>query len=120
MIGDQALFTRSDGIERLWEISVPLLGTPAGRAVPPRLMGTGIGQQADRPLPLALAGELNVSGGPVLSAPAAAARTRFDLWPELLVSRQSLVRRTAQRVQAPGRRMPLCAYGRISHDWHGY
>jgi glucose-6-phosphate 1-dehydrogenase len=26
MIGDQSLFTRSDGIERLWEISTPLLG----------------------------------------------------------------------------------------------
>ena len=25
MIGDQSLFTRSDGIERLWEISAPLL-----------------------------------------------------------------------------------------------
>jgi glucose-6-phosphate 1-dehydrogenase len=28
MIGDQALFTRSDGIERLWEISTPLLDNP--------------------------------------------------------------------------------------------
>src|SRR6516162_2274296 len=28
MIGDQALFTRSDGIERLWEISEPLLENP--------------------------------------------------------------------------------------------
>jgi glucose-6-phosphate 1-dehydrogenase len=28
MIGDQALFTRSDGIERLWEISTPLLKNP--------------------------------------------------------------------------------------------
>ena len=28
MIGDQALFTRSDGIERLWEISAPLLDNP--------------------------------------------------------------------------------------------
>ena len=27
MLGDQALFTRSDGIERLWEISMPLLDT---------------------------------------------------------------------------------------------
>lgn len=49
MSGNQALFTRSDGIERLWEVSAPLLKTPAGRAVPPRLMGTGIGHQADRP-----------------------------------------------------------------------
>jgi glucose-6-phosphate 1-dehydrogenase len=28
MLGDQALFTRSDGIERLWEISTPLLENP--------------------------------------------------------------------------------------------
>jgi glucose-6-phosphate 1-dehydrogenase len=28
MIGDQSLFTRSDGIERLWEISEPLLDNP--------------------------------------------------------------------------------------------
>ena len=28
MIGDQSLFTRSDGIERLWEISAPLLDDP--------------------------------------------------------------------------------------------
>ncbi|MGH3225569.1 MAG: glucose-6-phosphate dehydrogenase, partial [Streptosporangiaceae bacterium] len=28
MIGDQSLFTRSDGIERLWEISEPLLTSP--------------------------------------------------------------------------------------------
>jgi glucose-6-phosphate 1-dehydrogenase len=25
MLGDQALFTRADGVERLWEISAPLL-----------------------------------------------------------------------------------------------
>src|SRR5260370_31280894 len=28
MIGDQSLFSRSDGIERLWEISTPLLENP--------------------------------------------------------------------------------------------
>ena len=28
MLGNQALFTRSDGIERLWEISMPLLDNP--------------------------------------------------------------------------------------------
>ena len=28
MIGDQSLFTRSDGIERLWEISTPLVDNP--------------------------------------------------------------------------------------------
>ena len=28
MLGDQSLFTRSDGIERLWEVSTPLLEHP--------------------------------------------------------------------------------------------
>ncbi|AWI31617.1 glucose-6-phosphate dehydrogenase [Streptomyces sp. ICN441] len=28
MLGDQSLFTRSDGIERLWEVSTPLLENP--------------------------------------------------------------------------------------------
>jgi glucose-6-phosphate 1-dehydrogenase len=28
MVGDQSLFTRSDGMERLWEISAPLLDNP--------------------------------------------------------------------------------------------
>jgi glucose-6-phosphate 1-dehydrogenase len=28
MIGDQSLFTRSDGVERVWEISAPLLSAP--------------------------------------------------------------------------------------------
>ena len=28
MLGDQALFTSSDGINRLWEISQPLLDNP--------------------------------------------------------------------------------------------
>jgi glucose-6-phosphate 1-dehydrogenase len=28
MLGDQSLFTRSDGIERVWEISMPLLEHP--------------------------------------------------------------------------------------------
>jgi glucose-6-phosphate 1-dehydrogenase len=28
LIGDRTLFTRSDGIERLWEVSAPVLGDP--------------------------------------------------------------------------------------------
>jgi glucose-6-phosphate 1-dehydrogenase len=28
MIGDRTLFTRADGIERLWEVSTPLLDSP--------------------------------------------------------------------------------------------
>jgi glucose-6-phosphate 1-dehydrogenase len=32
MLGDQSLFTRADGIERLWEISAPLLEHPPAPA----------------------------------------------------------------------------------------
>ncbi len=54
MYGDQSLFTSSDGIERVWEISQPLLDhPPALPAVRARLVGPGGHQQADRPLPLA-------------------------------------------------------------------
>jgi glucose-6-phosphate 1-dehydrogenase len=28
LIGDRTLFTRADGIERLWEVSAPLLASP--------------------------------------------------------------------------------------------
>jgi glucose-6-phosphate 1-dehydrogenase len=38
MIGDQSLFTRSDGVERVWEISTPLLENPP--AVEPYAQGT--------------------------------------------------------------------------------
>ena len=47
-------------------------------------------------------------------------RARAPSAAQLQVSRQLLVRRTAQWVRAPGRRMPLCVHARISHDWHGY
>jgi glucose-6-phosphate 1-dehydrogenase len=36
MLGNQALFTRSDGIERLWEISQPLLSSPPPVEIYPR------------------------------------------------------------------------------------
>ena len=36
MIGDQSLFTRSDGVERLWEISTPLLENPPAAEPYPR------------------------------------------------------------------------------------
>ena len=50
MLGDQSLFTRADGIERVWEISEPLLDvSAAGPAVRGRLVGAGRGGQADRP-----------------------------------------------------------------------
>jgi len=38
MIGDQSLFTRSDGVERVWEISAPLLEHPP--AVEPYKQGS--------------------------------------------------------------------------------
>jgi Glucose-6-phosphate 1-dehydrogenase len=28
MLGDQSLFTRADGVERLWQVSAPLLENP--------------------------------------------------------------------------------------------
>jgi glucose-6-phosphate 1-dehydrogenase len=28
MLGDRSLFTRADGIERLWEVAAPLLADP--------------------------------------------------------------------------------------------
>jgi glucose-6-phosphate 1-dehydrogenase len=37
MIGDQTLFTRADGIERLWEVATPLLENPP----PPQLYAPG-------------------------------------------------------------------------------
>ena len=36
MLGNQALFTRSDGIERLWEVAAPLLEHPSPIEVYPR------------------------------------------------------------------------------------
>ena len=40
MVGDQSLFTSSDGIERLWEICEPLLQDPPPRSSPtPRARG---------------------------------------------------------------------------------
>ena len=58
MLGDQALFTASDGIERLWEISMPLLDNPTAG----RVLRTGIVGPASRstqliaPLPVAAPG----------------------------------------------------------------
>ena len=51
MFGDQSLFTRADGIERVWEISRAAAGEPAAvLAVPAGLVGTGGHRQAHRPL----------------------------------------------------------------------
>ena len=41
MRGDHTLFTTAEGIERLWEVSIPLLEVAAaGAALPAGLMGT--------------------------------------------------------------------------------
>ena len=55
MLGDQSLFTRSDAIERLWEISAPLLEQPApGPALRSRLVGPAASARPPRrPVPLA-------------------------------------------------------------------
>ena len=46
LIGDRTLFTRADGIERLWEISAPLLADPP--AVHPYSPGSWGPAAADR------------------------------------------------------------------------
>ena len=53
MLGDQSLFTRADGIDRVWEISQPLLDDAAARpAVRARARGGRRGREADRPVQL--------------------------------------------------------------------
>jgi glucose-6-phosphate 1-dehydrogenase len=46
LIGDRTLFTRADGIERLWEVSTPLLAAPP--AVQTYLPGSWGPAAADR------------------------------------------------------------------------
>ena len=42
MLGDHTLFTRADGIERLWEVSAPLLERPPKPSpYPPGSWGPG-------------------------------------------------------------------------------
>ena len=54
MVGDRTLFTSSDAIERLWEISEPVLEQPPhGAALRARLLGPGRDRRADRAAPLA-------------------------------------------------------------------
>ncbi len=56
MTGDQTLFPNADGIERLWEVSQPLLDAPPPvAAVPARFVGSAGHGRARRPAPLAAA-----------------------------------------------------------------
>ena len=56
MRGDHTLFTTAEGIERLWEVSMPLLEAPPPvRTLSPRRMGTKIDPSAGRPPCLAAA-----------------------------------------------------------------
>ncbi len=49
MRGDHTLFTTAEGIERLWEVSEPLLESPPSRPpLRPRLLGTAVDPSADR------------------------------------------------------------------------
>ena len=58
MLGDQTLFTRADGIERLWEVSTPLLEDPP--QVEPYEPGSWgpTRRRADRAAPLVPAGRV--------------------------------------------------------------
>ena len=56
MRGDHTLFTTAEGIERLWEVSIPLLEAPPPvRLYPPGSWGTEIDPSARRPPCLAAA-----------------------------------------------------------------
>jgi glucose-6-phosphate 1-dehydrogenase len=54
LVGDHTLFTRADGIERLWEISAPLLESPPPiRTYQPGSWGPAPAPAASAPAPLA-------------------------------------------------------------------
>ena len=56
MSGDHTLFTAAEDIERLWELSTPLLEhPPRGRALPPGIVGPAEHPRPDRPQRLAAA-----------------------------------------------------------------
>ena len=82
MVGDHTLFNTAEGIERLWEVSTPLLeDPPAGPALRPGELGPDAGdQRADRPAQLAPALRAPLAQHPVglshlVSAPAASRST---------------------------------------------
>ena len=64
MVGDRTLFTSSDAIERLWEISEPVLENPPPVArLRARLLGPGGERRPDRAAPLAPAQRPRLSRG---------------------------------------------------------
>ena len=80
MIGDQSLFTPSDGIERLWEISEPLLDNPPPVESYAAGSSAGVGQAADRALPLAPAPGFRLACPWRIDRPGPAAGWRSGPW----------------------------------------
>jgi glucose-6-phosphate 1-dehydrogenase len=63
MRGDHTLFTTAEGIERLWEVSIPLLEAPPPvRLYPPGGVGTEIYPSAGRPPRMAAALRASLAG----------------------------------------------------------
>ena len=74
MVGDHTLFNTAEGIERLWELSTPLLEKPAaGPALRPGIVGTGSIQRAHRTAEVAPALRARLAPGR-LSRPSRRAR----------------------------------------------
>ena len=72
MVGDRTLFTGSDAIERLWEISAPVLDGPARvDSLRAGLLGPVADRRADRPASLAPAQRPRLSGGRGVTCPCA-------------------------------------------------
>ena len=66
MSGDHTLFTTAEGIERLWELSTPLLENPPPvRSYPPGLVGPERHPPARRPARLAPAVRARLAGQPL-------------------------------------------------------
>ena len=61
MRGDHTLFTTAEGIERLWEVSEPLLEHPPGAALPAGILGPQRNPPAHRAARLAAAVRANVA-----------------------------------------------------------
>ena len=65
MIGDHTLFNTAEGIERLWEVSTPLLENPEpGAALPPGGLGPARHQRAHRTAHMAAALRAPLAGEP--------------------------------------------------------